>query len=129
MRILADLRVGRRLIYGLIDPRQSTLFYIGKTHKRRELRLSEHIKKATDGFQTPVSVHIRDILDAVCVPQIFVLKRLSPDLDWREAERDAIRFWRTLSPNDLPTVYEAQTPKSLPVIIRSVDLKNVQKGG
>lgn len=41
-----DVRVGRNLIYGLIDPRDRCLKYVGKTHKRRELRLAEHIMKA-----------------------------------------------------------------------------------
>ena len=41
-------RVGRYLIYGLLDPRNKTLRYIGKTHKRREWRLGEHIELAKE---------------------------------------------------------------------------------
>ena len=123
------MRVGRRLIYGLIDPRTDTLFYVGKTHKRRELRLTEHIERAEDGHQTPVSVRIRQILEAGHRPAIFVLQRLSPDEDWRQAERDEIRRWRTITSDRLPKLHEPQTPKSIPILIRAVDLMNVQAGG
>lgn len=40
-------RVGRHLIYGLLDPRDLALRYVGKTHMRREHRLARHIERAT----------------------------------------------------------------------------------
>ena len=41
-------RVGRWLIYDIIDPETATLIYVGKTHKRRELRLPEVIHHDED---------------------------------------------------------------------------------
>lgn len=49
-------RVGRYLIYGLIDPRDSSLRYVGKTHKRRERRLAEHVARAVEGRSEPVYI-------------------------------------------------------------------------
>jgi len=124
-----ETRVGRRLIYGLIDPRDDTLFYIGKTHKRREIRLKEHIERAFEGRKTPVSVRIRNICESGHKPVIFVLRRISSDVDWRQAERDQISRWRAASHGFSPIVYEPQTPKSLPTRIGAAEILNVQSGG
>ena len=124
-----EMRVGRRLIYGIIDPRSDTLIYVGKTHKRRENRLQEHIERAMEGRKTPVSLRIRGILDAGYLPGIFVLRRLGPEVSWQDVEREQINYWRTVRSDQLPITYQPQTPKGLPTQIRAVDLLNVQSGG
>lgn len=127
--IVTDVRVGRRLIYGIIDPRSQTLIYVGKTHKRRENRLGEHVENANEGLETPVYESIRAILRAGVEPIIFVLRRLPPEADWRKAERDEINKWRSMPSDQLPVTHEPQTSKSIPILIMAVDLMNIQGGG
>ena len=120
---------GRYLIYGLVDPRTRCLRYVGKTHKRRELRLREHIESAEEGEASPVYYWIRQMLDAGCEPAIFVLERVPGDGDWREAERRQIAFWRNPIAIEFPHDHPPQTPKSTTTRICSVDLTNVSDGG
>jgi hypothetical protein len=122
-------RVGRWLIYGIIDPEGSALIYVGKTHKRRELRLREHVEAALEGSSIPIHVRIRAMIDAGRYPEIFVLKRVEPDGSWREQERQAIAFWRTVQPDMLPVAVPPQTAKSHTVTIRAVEMFNVRDGG
>ncbi len=117
-------RVGRWLIYGLVDPRNGTLFYIGKTHRRRELRLAEHIEEALAGGVQKRHAVLRDILGTGSVPLCIVLKRLPSDHNWRTAEQDEIRTWEQLPPSSFPCVHPPQTRLSQPVTIHSVNLTN-----
>ena len=123
-----SIRVGRYLIYGLIDPRDKCLRYIGKTHKRKEWRLAEHIKHAVEGDQRPVYHWIRELLQEDLKPEIFVWKKISADSSWREAEKEAISFWKNTLV-DFPFIHPPQTPKSMETIIKSVKLTNVTNGG
>ena len=125
----SEPRVGRYLIYGLLDPRDSTLRYIGKTHKRREIRLREHLEAAEQGRTTPVYRWIRALQSAGFQPMIFVLARIPPGSDWRESEARAIYRWRSWPSDRLPYVHPPQTPKSVPVEIHGGSLLNVQPGG
>jgi hypothetical protein len=122
-------RVGRNLIYGLIDPRDRCLRYVGKTHKRREWRLGEHIQHASDGSTLPVHRWIRELLTQGSQPEIVVLERLPPDVDWRTAEVEAIRLWRNWLDAKLPYTHPPQTPKSKAALILKVSLLNVSSGG
>jgi hypothetical protein len=74
-------------------------------------------------------VWIRDLDSQGIRPHIFVLRRVPPEEDWREAEREMIERWRSWSPGDLPVTIRPQTPKSLSTEIRGVHLLNVQIGG
>ena len=123
------VRVGRVLIYGLIDPRNRELCYIGKTHKRRELRLKEHLEQARFGSRLPVHVWIRELLSQGYTPQTFVLERLGPKENWRIAEKSTLEKWRNMSEDLLPCVYPPKTPKSRYVTIARVRLLNVREGG
>lgn len=122
-------RVGRYLIYGLMDPRDRCLCYVGKTHKRRELRLAEHIERALDGSTAPVHQWIRELTVLGLSPEVFVLERVPPDLEWGEAERRLIKQWRDWPNEKLPYVHPPQTPKSVEVTIGRVDLRNIRNGG
>ncbi|MFZ2889814.1 hypothetical protein [Sulfuricurvum sp.] len=123
-----DIRVGRYLIYGLIDPRDRSLCYIGKTHKRREWRLAEHINHALENDQRPVYDWIRELLIENLEPEIFVWKKISPDLSWRDAEKEAIVFWKNIS-FELPYIHPPQTKKSSATEIQRVCLLNATNGG
>ena len=123
------VRVGRYLIYGLLDPRDQILRYVGKTHKRRELRLAEHIEDAKLGGSRPLHVWIRSLLSESLEPEVFVLKRIPPNESWEEAERSEIAKWGAAHPNDFPIVHQPQTPKSRTVKIRGAKLTNVHSGG
>lgn len=127
--VTAEPRVGRYLIYGLLDPRDRSLRYIGKTHLRREHRLQRHTDRAIEGRTAPVSAWIRTLHEEGLKPHIFVLQRIPPDDDWRAAEREAIERWRTWPKANLPYVHPPQTPKSRATEIRAVSLLNVQAGG
>lgn len=122
-------RVGRYLIYGLLDPRDHALRYIGKTHLRRERRLERHIEAAAEGRTAPVSHWIRELDAQGLRPHIFVLRRVPPEEDWREAERSVIELWNAWPLDKLPTNVPPQTRKSVPTEIRSVSLLNVKSIG
>jgi len=122
-------KVGRYLIYGLLDPRDRTLRYVGKTHLRREIRLERHVQKAMQGGRAPVSEWIRELTEHGLLPHIFVLRKVSPDQDWRRGERETIELWRSWSPDELPVTISPQTAKSTPTEIHGIRLLNVQDGG
>ena len=118
----------RFLIYGLLDPRDRCLRYVGKTHKRRELRLDEHLSSARDGGRSYVYNWIRLLQSENLQPEIFVLERVPGTDDWEEAERRNIEFWR--NPDiEFPYVHPPQTKKSKPIQIDSVRLTNIHDGG
>ncbi|MFC1745933.1 hypothetical protein ACFL35_18215 [Candidatus Riflebacteria bacterium] len=129
MKIEKKIPVGRYLIYGLIDPTNRCLRYIGKTHQRREWRLAEHLEKAKNGVDSHVYNWIRQLINKGLEPEIFVIEKVPPEKDWREAEIRNIAFWRNPIEIDFPYVHPPQTPKSKPTLIKSVSLTNVAEGG
>ena len=122
-------RVGRYLIYGLLDPRDRCLRYIGKTHKRREIRLAEHIEDAMMGGSRPVHLWIREVISAGIQPEVFVLQHVTPESSWGDAEKQAIERWRNWPEGALPYIHAPQTKKSQEVTIEKVELLNVRAGG
>ncbi len=85
--IMTNVRPSRFLIYGLIDPRDRCLRYVGKTHKRREIRLQEHIAAAKEGESSHLYNWLRGLLKEKKEPEIFVLERVPGFDSWEEAER------------------------------------------
>ena len=124
-----SVRVGRYLIYGLIDPRNRTLRYIGKTHKRKEWRLTEHINLALENDKRAIYVWIRELLSKELQPEIFVWERIPPDEDWRKAEKNEIAFWKADNPVEFPYYHPPQTKKSKKTLIEHVVLLNATEGG
>lgn len=118
--------VGRYLIYGLLDPRDDTLRYVGKTHKRRENRLADHIEDTIEGSTAPVHIWIRELLNLDLEPKVFVLKRLEAFENWRDGEKKEISRWSNWPKSKLPFDHPPQTRKSVTVRIERVDLLNVQ---
>lgn len=119
------IHIGRYLIYGLLDPRDNSLKYVGKTHKRRENRLADHIEDAIEGSTAPVHNWIRELLSIDLEPMVFVLKRLEASENWRVGERKEIVRWNNWPSDKLPYLHPPQTRKSVPVKIEYVDLLNV----
>lgn len=119
-------RPSRYLIYGLLDPRDAALRYVGKTHMRREHRLERHIESALEGASAPVSRWIRELSEIGLEPHVFVIARIPGDADWRQEEAKAIRRWHSWPDSELPYIHPPQTPKSVPTQIRRVSLLNVQ---
>lgn len=118
--------VGRYLIYGLLDPRDNTLRYVGKTHKRRENRLADHIEDTIEGSNAPVHKWIRELLCADLKPKIFVLKKLESSENWRTGEKNEIARWKEWPEDKLPYDHPPQTRKSTIVRIEKIELLNVQ---
>lgn len=127
--MMTTVRPSRFLIYGLIDPRDRCLRYIGKTHKRRELRLQEHIEGARAGKSSYVYNWIRELLESDHLPEIFVIDRIPGDCSWEEAERRQIEFWRKPVGIKFPYTHPPQTRRSVPTLIKSVNLTNIHEGG
>lgn len=122
-------RPSRHLIYGLIDPRNSALKYIGKTHKRRELRLEEHLADAELESSRPLHIWLRELIESEIVPVIFVIERVPGSSNWEEAEKRHIAFWKDIPNSYFPLIYPPMTRKSQPVHINAVDLLNKTVGG
>lgn len=70
----------------MIDPFDRGLRYIGKTHKRREWRLDEHINHSVENNQGPVYHWIRSLLSKNKQPEIFVFKKISADSNCRQVK-------------------------------------------
>ena len=126
---MTNVRPSRFLIYGLIDPRDRCLRYVGKTHKRREIRLQEHIAAAKEGERSHLYNWLRGLLKEKKEPEIFVLERVPGSDSWEEAERRQIALWRDPQHVEFPYTHPPQTPKSRPTHINSVKLTNIQDGG
>jgi hypothetical protein len=52
----------RYYVYGLIDPRDYRLRYVGRTSQRMDKRLEQHIGAAQRGAKSPVYRWIRELL-------------------------------------------------------------------
>jgi hypothetical protein len=126
---MTTVHPSRFLIYGLVDPRDRCLRYIGKTHKRREIRLQEHVDAARAGEKSYVYNWIRRLLESNQLPEIFVIERVPGTDSWEEAERSQIKFWREPAGIKFPYTHPAQTRKSVPTILNMVNLTNIHKGG
>jgi hypothetical protein len=105
------------------------LRYVGKTHKRREIRLQEHIAAAKEGERSHLYNWLRGLLKENKEPEIFVLERVPGSDSWEEAERRQIAFWRDPQHVEFPYIHQPQTPKSRSTRIDSVKLTKIQGGG
>ncbi len=67
-----------RFIYGLIDPRDNRLRYVGRAvnpeHRRRQ-----HIASARKGSGPPCAAWIREVLDAGMEPGLVILEQTTRD--------------------------------------------------
>ena len=122
-------RPSRNLIYGLFDPSDRCLRYVGKAHRLREIRLQEHLDEAKLGRNSDFHEWVRRLLKDGSRPEIFVLERVPGEKSWQEAEKKWISFWRNGDLLQFPYFHPPQTVKSHDVVINSVALLNMHKGG
>lgn len=91
--------------------------------------MDEHINHAIENDQRQVYHWIRSLLSKNEKPEIFVLKKISADSDWRLAEKEAILFWKQDNPAKFPYSHPPQTKKNKETLINYVDLLNATNGG
>lgn len=75
-------------IYGLKDPRDNAIRYIGKSTKPAQ-RLRAHLKDRTINVQK--AEWIDELQKLGLKPELAILQEVTEGHDWREAERDWIR--------------------------------------
>lgn len=74
-------------IYGLIDPRDGKIRYVGKTIQRLDYRLQQHVWTSTRRpSKRIVAGWITELAGWGLRPSIILLEEVEPD-QWREAER------------------------------------------
>ena len=116
----------RILIYGLLDPGNDELFYVGQTRKRREFRLLEHIEDAVAGSDLPVHDYVRDVMASGRIPAIFVIEKVGDPNRADELEIRWIEHFASRPEDSLPIRILPQTSKSTEVSVATIDLKNVR---
>jgi hypothetical protein len=80
------------LIYGLIDPRDGTIRYIGKTQQSLQCRLRGHLNCAG---RRHVTCWIRQLKDLGLTPQIQLMAQVD-NSRWQELEREFIARGKSL---------------------------------
>lgn len=84
------------IIYGLIDPRDNQLRYVGKTGTSLKRRLREHIYGATrPGIRVRSRFWLRSLIKSNLLPDVFVIEEVDED-DWVEAEQFWIAYFRMI---------------------------------
>jgi hypothetical protein len=83
------------LIYGLVDPRNGNLRYIGRTKRRLMVRLNGHIQSAKKASDRHVHSWIRGVLMAEMKPLVVLLEETDAR-SWEEAEQFWIAYFRSL---------------------------------
>lgn len=83
-------------IYGLSDPRDGMLRYVGKTSGSVRRRLQCHVNDVRRG-RTYIPRHkwLKELLDAAVCPEIFVIEEVNAD-SWQEAEQFWISYFKFL---------------------------------
>jgi hypothetical protein len=93
------------LIYGLIDPRNEELRYVGRTTNTLKKRWKEHIRDAKDLRDTaPRFAWIRELLSLGLQPEIFLIEEVTQD-DMREAEGAWMAYFRYIGARLLNVPY------------------------
>ena len=77
------------VIYGLIDPRTNQVRYIGRTGQRPAYRLTQHIKRASDGAGGHLCNWLRQLTAAGLRPDLVILEDDIP----HDQSADRERFW------------------------------------
>jgi hypothetical protein len=84
-------------IYGLIDPHDYKVRYVGRTSCRMDKRLTEHIQFARRGDPRPVYDWIRSILPGtpllVCLETCSKLVKKASGRGWRDAAEPSEVKW------------------------------------
>jgi len=64
-------------IYGLVDPRDTKVYYVGRT-TRPKARLDQHINAKANG---PKRRWISDLIDNGLYPEMLILEEVDPKSD------------------------------------------------
>lgn len=80
------------VIYGLVDPRDGRVRYVGKTDADPRLRLRDHVYGIKQGRGWRVTNWLEHLLSIDLRPEIAILEE--DPLDWAEAERRWIAHYR-----------------------------------
>lgn len=100
-------------IYGLVDPRDGRVRYIGKANDTRK-RLAGHLRDARRR-STPVYAWVRKLGALGLKPEARVLERVEGD-GWKDAERRLIAEHRALGP--LLNVADGGDEPACPIEVR-----------
>lgn len=87
-------------IYGLVDPRDNHIRYVGKTKHKLEKRLREHLFKNNLETNNYKNFWIKEILKNNLSPDIILIEECNED-DWQEREIYWISYYRELLGNKL----------------------------
>lgn len=82
-------------IYGLCDPRNQQIKYVGKTVQPLNFRLSQHIHHYGVKKRTKKSCWITQLLKENLYPEIFEIERID-EQNWIEAERFWIAYFKSI---------------------------------
>jgi hypothetical protein len=85
------------IIYGLVDPRNNQLRYVGKTIQPLEDRLRLHVNDAQKIRRRHVCTWIRSLQREGFRPEIFEIERVGDD--WVEQEKFWIAYFRFIGSN------------------------------
>lgn len=86
--------MGRVIIYGLIDPQRSVIFYVGKTSASLfKQRIANHVRDARNNSKTKCHRWLRGMLAAGVAVETVILER-SAESQWVTAERFWIKYLR-----------------------------------
>jgi GIY-YIG catalytic domain len=84
-------------VYALVDPRNYTVFYVGRTRQRMDKRLAEHIQAAKSGNPRPVYEWLRSLLPGqpwlVCLETATGLVKKRGNAGWRDAAEPCEVKW------------------------------------
>lgn len=82
-------------IYGLIDPRNNELKYVGKTVKSLSVRLSAHISESKRDGKSKRDRWVNKLSSLKLRPEIFVIETVESD-SWKDAEKFWISYFKSL---------------------------------
>src|SRR6266852_3292144 len=97
--IIAPIRSAGKptVIYGLIDPRDGTLRYVGKTISSPQARLNGHIAEGlAPRYRRHVVCWIMALLAAGVRPKMVEIETVPSGENWEEAEQFWIAYLRSL---------------------------------
>jgi hypothetical protein len=87
----------KHYIYGLVDPRDYKVHYVGRTTRRMDQRLYDHIGAARRGHPAPVYEWLRSLLPGqpwlVCLETCSGLIKKAGGKGWRNAAELAEVKW------------------------------------
>lgn len=84
-------------IYGLLDPRNGQLRYIGKSNNPTARRY-EHVCASQIAAPTHRNYWIKSLLTDGVKPEMLILEEVSTN-DWKKAERWWISYWKFVGSN------------------------------